>query len=50
MRKHVYPRWIANGRMTQEEADRQIEAMEAAQATLEKLRDEEKARVTPGLF
>ncbi len=50
MRKRVYPRWVATGKMTQEEADRQIEAMEAVQATLEKLRDDEKARVTPGLF
>jgi hypothetical protein len=50
LRKRVYPRWIQNGRMTQEQADSQIEAMEAAQATLERVRDEEKARVTPGLF
>ena len=50
MRRHVYPRWVANGKMTQEEADRQVEAMEAAQATLERLRDDEQARVAPGLF
>jgi hypothetical protein len=29
MRRHVYPRWIANGRLKQEDADRQIAIMEA---------------------
>lgn len=38
MRKRVYPRWVATSKMTQEEADRQIEAMEAAQLTLERYR------------
>lgn len=28
MRKRVYPRWIEQGRMTQAEADRQIQIME----------------------
>ena len=35
MRKRVYPKWVATGRMTQEQADKQIAAMEAALGTLE---------------
>jgi hypothetical protein len=50
MRKRVYPRWVQNAKMTQDEADRQIETMEAVQATLEKLQADEKARTAPGLF
>jgi hypothetical protein len=50
MRRKVYPRWVSVGKMTQEEADRQLQTMEAVQATLEKLLADEKARVTPGLF
>jgi hypothetical protein len=49
-RRHVYPRWVADGRMTQEEADNRIAAMQAVQATLERVRDEERAKVAPGLF
>lgn len=33
-RKGVYPRWVASGRMTQEQADDEREAMEAVLATL----------------
>ena len=29
MRKRVYPRWVQDGRMTQETADEQIAIMEA---------------------
>lgn len=50
MRKRVYPRWVQNAKMTQEEADRQLQTMEAVQATLEQLRDAEKAKQEPGLF
>jgi hypothetical protein len=50
MRKRVYPRWVQNAKMTQEEADRQLQTMEAVQATLEGLQAAEKALVTPGLF
>lgn len=32
MRRRVYPRWIASGRMTQAEADREIRVMEAIAA------------------
>ena len=34
MRKNVYPKWVAAGRLTQAQADKQIAAMEAAYATL----------------
>lgn len=34
MRKNVYPRWVANGKMTQAKADHEIAAMEAALVTL----------------
>jgi polyhydroxyalkanoate synthesis regulator phasin len=50
MRKRVYPGWVQRGKMTQEEADRQIEVMEAVQATLETLQADEKVRTAPGLF
>lgn len=50
MRRRVYPRWIASGKMSQDQADREIEAMVAAQATLEQLRTERQAVETPGLF
>lgn len=29
MRRRVYPRWVADGRMTQAEADREIALMQA---------------------
>lgn len=50
MRRKVYPRWTATGKMTQDEADRQISTMEAVQATLESVRSERQAQVAPGLF
>lgn len=50
MRKHVYPRWVSSGKMTQVQADREITVMEAAQATLEQLLAERKAVTTPELF
>ena len=43
MRRRVYPGWVTSRRMTQEEADRQIEAMEAALATLEQVKAERDA-------
>ena len=50
MRRKVYPKWIAGGRMTQEQAQEQISTMEAVQATLEQLLAQRKAQVTPELF
>lgn len=37
MRQRVYPRWVANGKMTQAKADEEIAAMAAVLATLERL-------------
>lgn len=50
MRNRVFPRWVQAGRMTQQQADDGIAAMQAVQATLERLRDEQQAKVAPGLF
>lgn len=50
MRRHVYPRFVSSGKLTQQKADAQIAAMEAVQATLEQLRDELRAKAAPGLF
>jgi hypothetical protein len=47
LRRHVYPRWVAGGRMTQEEADRRIAEMEAVRETLERLRGQERPQL-PG--
>lgn len=50
IRHRVFPRWVQAGKMTQQQADDGIAAMEAAQATLERVRDEQSAKVAPGLF
>jgi hypothetical protein len=47
MRHRVFPRWVSAGKMTQQQADDGIAAM---QATLETVRDEQQAKVAPGLF
>lgn len=39
MRRRVYPRWVANGKMKQGTADEEIRRMEAVLATLEGVRD-----------
>ncbi len=49
MRKRVYPRWIATGKMTKEDADRQTATMEAVAATLEDLVAKEKEATQPSL-
>lgn len=46
LRRNVYPKWIAKGRMTQEQADREIATMEAVYETLKRL-EAESARVRP---
>lgn len=38
MRKRVYPRWVENGKMKINQADREIAVMEAVLKTLEYLR------------
>lgn len=46
MRENVYPRWIANKRMSESQAAKEMNAMRAVLATLERLdRDQ-----NPGLF
>lgn len=39
MRRGVYPRWVASGKMKQAKADYEMAAMEAAATTLRRLRD-----------
>lgn len=36
LRKRVYPRWVATGRMKQQEADHEIAAMQEVLVTLRK--------------
>lgn len=50
MRRKAYPRWISLGRMTQQQADRGIAAMEAVRDTLAGLLAEQVARDVPELF
>ena len=38
-RKRLYPKWVADGRMTQKEADYQIELMEYVVNTLQAVLD-----------
>ena len=38
MRKNVYPKWVANGRMKQEKAEHEIAAMEAVIETIKRHR------------
>lgn len=40
MRESVYPRWVGNGKMSQRQADRELNAMRAVLATLERVRDQ----------
>lgn len=46
MRRHVYPRFVERGRLTQAQADERIALLEAVRETLEQL----KAEREPGLF
>lgn len=46
MRQSVYPRWIGAGRMKQQDAERELRAMQAVLTTLERVRTEQR----PGLF
>jgi hypothetical protein len=38
-RKNFYPRWVSEGKMTQQEADYQIETMEYVYNTLQAVKD-----------
>jgi hypothetical protein len=42
MRRGVYPKWVASGRMKQAKADHELAAMEAVLETLERLSAAEK--------
>ncbi|MCD6674896.1 MAG: hypothetical protein LT106_18840 [Burkholderiaceae bacterium] len=46
MRESVYPRWIAAGKMTAEKSAHELACMQAALATLQRVRDEQR----PELF
>lgn len=50
MRRKAYPRWVANGRMTQAQADERIELQQAIVDKLEELRKAEQQKTTPELF
>jgi hypothetical protein len=50
LRHRVYPRFIANGKMTVEVAARRIAEMDAVRMTLDGLVEDEKRRVAPELF
>lgn len=39
MRHRVYPRWVDTGKMRQDEADREIAAMNAVLATLQSVKE-----------
>jgi len=41
MRRNVYRKWVTGGRMKQEVADKEIAAMEAVLATLQRVRERE---------
>lgn len=49
-RRSLYPRWVEAGRMTAQEAEDRIAAMDAARATLEAVREQQRAAVEPQLF
>jgi hypothetical protein len=50
MRRHVYDRFVRIEKLTQQQADERITRLEAVLATLERVRDEQAAKVTQGLF
>lgn len=39
MRESVYPRWVRDGRMKQQEADHRVAAMKAALETVQRVAD-----------
>jgi hypothetical protein len=50
MRRHVYPKFVGRGKLTQAQADERIAVLESVLVTLEGLRDERIAKVAPQLF
>lgn len=49
MRKHVYPKWVTNGKITQQSSDDEIAAMQAVLGTLEQVKAVAEAAQAPGL-
>lgn len=49
LRRRLYPRWVADGRMTQQQADRYIRLMEAIHETVRKARQAVSMRTMGGL-
>jgi len=47
MRQSVYPKWVASGRMTQEKATEETEAMEEAYAILRNLQNLSREELNP---
>lgn len=50
MRRKAYPRWVSLGRMTQQQADRELAVMEGVRSTLAGLLAQQAAKDTPELF
>ena len=50
LRKNVYPKWVASGKMTQEEADNEIRLMFLAAACFNKILKGEAKEVQNKLF
>jgi hypothetical protein len=50
LRRRVYPNWIAAGRLTHPDADRQLGRMAAALATLERLEEVRRDAEEPKLI
>lgn len=49
-RERVYPRFVESGRLTQSQADTQIERLRAARDLIKDLHDQEEKRTSPSLF
>lgn len=45
MRQSAYPRWVSAGRMKQLDADRELQAMAAVLATLERVQAEQRPKL-----
>jgi hypothetical protein len=48
--RHLYPRWVRSGKLSKQQANDGIAAMEAVLQTLERLIEQESESVQPGLF
>ena len=50
LRKNVYPKWVATGKMTQEKADEEIRLMQIAAACFNKILQGKAPEVQQSLF